>query len=483
MLPQLAEAAERHTIEQDFRGYTLVDQIPLVAEARMHARAEAYEVVEQNRQLLREGQFDRVAMPVDALGTARRVVGAKEGSLEAVEAYQGLVLDCQRLVAEARRKNTWEYFEPLRQHYDAQADDYVSHGFRMSEITKAGLTPTAEAEEIEIRVNDHVEERTYSAIRSLGGLALGGLETKVRTVSPCADWAIAALESGSKTGYGGNAPEIRKFMVRDVKIDPFTGDRIQEQIAVSGLYITESVHAEVMARKGVEIGASKQEIHQSQTIVDDDLLDYMSMADQIASRRSGKTIFMGEVVPEGTAKDYSLVRRQAAGRLEETNKIAVELAEFVYELAEAETESWLAVGLVEARTKKLLFRHASNNVSEAALIFDEQTAQGLEAIVDLQRSGQVDLAQQMLEQVESAAPPVSFCGAGSCGLEGVSSGSKEGKELAKKLGAEATDEIVKDTERACRCGKKSIVYAYNKQKVTKHCQSCGAFETKIKQSV
>jgi hypothetical protein len=39
--------------------------------------------------------------------------------------------------------------------------------------------------------------------------------------------------------------------------------------------------------------------------------------------------------------------------------------------------------------------------------------------------------------------------------------------------------LVRDKERACRCGKKSIVYAYNKSKVTKHCESCGATETKV----
>ena len=78
--------------------------------------------------------------------------------------------------------------------------------------------------------------------------------------------------------------------------------------------------------------------------------------------------------------------------------------------------------------------------------------------------------------VEQSAPPASSCGAGSCGLEEV---GVIDKMLQDDLKVEAGDTILRDTVRGCRsCGEKKIVYAFNKTKVNKLCEGCGAFESK-----
>ena len=66
--------------------------------------------------------------------------------------------------------------------------------------------------------------------------------------------------------------------------------------------------------------------------------------------------------------------------------------------------------------------------------------------------------------------------ANSCGLADFSSSLKE--RLAPHLQAEAGDTIIRDMVRRCGCGQRSIVYAFNLQKVNKLCTSCGAFESK-----
>lgn len=64
----------------------------------------------------------------------------------------------------------------------------------------------------------------------------------------------------------------------------------------------------------------------------------------------------------------------------------------------------------------------------------------------------------------------------SCGLATIDDSTK--RTLIPRLQAEANDNIILDAVRACVCGQKTIVYAYNLRKVNKLCLNCGAFESK-----
>src|SRR5579872_223443 len=95
------------------------DAIPEVCEARVKAAEYAQQVLSQNRQKVIEGEVDTVPLPVDVLGTARRVVEAENSHGRSSEVrsrlFEGLLLDCARVYAEAYRAKSWEYFAPSRQ--------------------------------------------------------------------------------------------------------------------------------------------------------------------------------------------------------------------------------------------------------------------------------------------------------------------------------------------------------------------------------
>ena len=451
--------------------YLSVDAIPEVATARLVARREAYEILERNRQHLRDGEFNSVSIPVDALGTAHRVAMARavygQDSPEAQESFQGLILDSERLLGEAARKNTFEYFKPLRQVRDTQTGSYLSHGQSISFMTEKGLSPVAEPEEQDRRINEHVEEATY---RAIGGISLTGT-IKVRTLSECTDWAIEAYQHNPKDGHGGYVPEIQKFMVRDVRFDPLTRDRHEEQIGISGIYITHEVITETIRRRGLEKeGLTKTELHGTQMLVDDDMIDFVADLDQVASEIHGKEIYLGEVLAEGQTKDYSYVREEAEKRRQNIVPKPAELAHFIMDLELQGTDEWLALGLVEAKVKEMLFGMAEADSSLAEVMFDKNTAHGLQEVAYLRSIGLIDEAQNRLDDVKAQAPAPGYCGAGSCGLESVLGGSDYAKKI-EKLGFDPKNSL-KDTERRCpRCTAKKVVYDLKKGE--KGCTGCG----------
>jgi hypothetical protein len=110
------------------------------------------------------------------------------------------------------------------------------------------------------------------------------------------------------------------------------------------------------------------------------------------------------------------------------------------------------------------------NPEQARVIFDDATADGLVLALEYRQKGMFDQALALETQIEARAPALSSCGAGSCGLAGVD--NKEAALLKKQLGAESGDTVLKDEVRRCKCGSKSIIYAFNKKKVIKFCSNC-----------
>ncbi len=465
-------------------NYIPIDAFPELAHARLVGRREAYEILEANRQNLIDGNFEAVSIPVDAIGTARRVVQAENiygrNSLVRQERFGGLVLDCNRLFAEAVRVNTYEYFPPLTLTYDEESEEYHSHGLAVMEMTQAGLSPVAKPEEVDRRINERVEEVTYKTIKRLGNILLAqSVETqpvKLRTISQCADWAIDEYNKMEKdkprVGFGGYAPQTKKLMIRDTLIDPKSNDRAEEQMGLSGVYITHEVISEALKRQGLrqEI-ATKTELQGAQLKVDDDMLDFVMLLDSVASEHSGLNIYLGEVLPAGKQKDYEHVREEAIERQQALNDLAYGLAEFVIGLERDGTDRWAAVGIVEAEVKRVLIDMADQDNTLAYDMFDYQTERGLQEVAYLRSIGQFDAAQLRLDQVAEQAPSPGYCGAGSCGLEEIRQGSKEAKAL-EEMGLNPSNSLI-DKKRVCRkCNAKKVAYALNDKK--KACLDCKA---------
>lgn len=467
--------------------YLSADELPEVAAMREAVRAEAWETVSFRQQQLAAGSYEQVPLAVDALSTAEAVIeaGMREGreSHSYQEKLAGLELDCLRLVTEWYRKKRPEYFPHSRHFFDAKTGDFYSHGLSIRQMTENALRPIAnDPEEVSRRVNERVENETPAIIGKIGSFALG--QVGIRTISECTDKAIQDYQDdiaagNPHRGYNGYVPEIEKVMIRDMRFDEATGDRLEEQVGLPGIYINHFVLQEALRRRGVETkGMDKTELHGTQLLVQDDLIDFVRLLDTVAGEEWCTSIFMGERVEADYAKDYDTIRQEALQRQEGLKDMAGKTAVFIMDLAADGYDRRKAPAKVEAFVKMLLLDEAKSDIVLAAEIFDAKTASGLQQVAYLESVGNNQAAFELFQKIEQAAPGGGFCGAGSCGLEGVDMKSSQGQALKRALKAESGDTVVKDKERACKCGQKSIVYAYNKNKVTKLCESCGAFESK-----
>lgn len=467
--------------------YIPADDIFEVATARQEIRDDAWATVRLREQQLAAGQEVIVPMAVDALSTAETVLEAArlhgQSSPEYQEKLSALQLDSLRLVAEWYRKKRPEYFPAVRHFFDAETGDFYSHGLSIRQMTENALRPIdSDPEETARRVNERVENETPRIIKKVGGFVLG--QIGIRTISECTDKAIDDYKSDAAAGraaggYNGYVPEIEKLMIRDMRFDERTGDRFEEQVGLPGTYINHYVIQQALKRKGVDAGSmDKTSLHGNQLIVADDLIDFVRLLDTVASEEWCTDVYMGEAVAPGITKNYENIRAEAISRQAGLEDQAGTVATFIMDLAADGVDRRKAPELVEAFVKKLLLNMAKDNVSLANQMFDERTGLGLQAVSQLEAAGRYQEAYELMKEVETAAPGGGYCGAGSCGLESVDAMGEAGKALSKKLQADSGDTLVRDKERACRCGQKSIVYAYNKHKVNKYCESCGSFESK-----
>lgn len=467
--------------------YISVDALPEVAAARQEVREQAWDVVRLRERQLAGEEAAVVPLAVDALSTAESVIEASTrhgiDSDIYLERLDGLELDCLRLVAEWYRKKQPEYFPASRHFFDAETGDFYSHGLSIRQMTENALRPIdGDYEEVSRRVNERVENETAHIIRKVGGLALQ--QVGIRTISECTDKAIRDYQTDRAAGaphrgYNGYVPEIEKVMIRDMRFEEETGDRLEEQIGLPGIFINHFVIQEALRRRGIEAGImDKTELHGTQLLVRDDLIDFVELLDTVASEEWCTNIFMGEEVAADYQKDYTAIREQALRRQEGLKDMASKTAVFIMDLAVDGVDRRKAPAMVESFVKKLLLDTAKTDTTLAIQIFDEKTAAGLKEVAYLGSIGRHSEAFSLLQKVEDLAPGGGYCSGGSCGLESVDMHSKEGKELKKLLKAEDGDTIVKDKERTCKCGQKSIIYAYNKNKVNKYCEHCKAFESK-----
>jgi len=467
-------------------GYQFVDSIPEVAELRQRERLGAWAVLNSRRS--QDGGREALTPPVDALSTAHSVINAARTYGANSEQFNtlrnGLQLDCQRLVAEWYRKNKAEYFPALCHTFDAQKQEFYSHGLSVTQMTHNALLPVANRPEEEVRrVNEKVEDATPLILsRVLGRGALSGV--KIRTFSECPEWARDEYEQDMAAkrkydGYLGYVPDIDKTMVRDQWIDPVTGDRMQVQISLSGKLITPEVKREALRRSGLDISddISRTELHGMQILAADDVMDVAKTMDEVARDYwCNPNIFMGEEVPAGHPKDYQDFIKESESRQDSLKSEAELVTSFVLDLATDDVDRNKALVMVEEFVKSVMLDLAKADINEAGAMFGQKTVEGLARVIALENSGDHEAAALLREEVFENAEGGGFCGGG-CGIEEVNTKTVAGAELAKKLGALPGEKVVKDKVRRCKCGG-GVAYAYSKEHVRKLCTGCGRSESK-----
>jgi hypothetical protein len=466
------QAIEAQVLAEWQTDYQFVDDIPEVAAAREQERVEAEDILATRRRLQAIGEV-AVQAPVDALSTAHKVIRAEVDHGEESDIYtelrDGLRLDCQRLVAEWYRKNKAEYFPASRHTFDETTEEFFSHGLSIRQMTENALMPISNNTEEEARrINERVEDATPQIMRGIGAVAIG--EQSIRTISECSDTAIEAYqrdqrEGNKHQGYFGYVPEIQKVMIRDIRLDVDSNDRFEEQVGLPGTYITHEIIQMALEEKGVSAAhMDKTELHGSQLLVSDDLMEFVEHLDNVASEQWCTNIFMGEEVAKDAIKDYAAFRAEALERQSSLLSLSEKVAHFVLHLATEGADRKEALVLVEDFVKILLLELGKKDAVAAEQMFDAKTASGLQEVLALEAAGRFEEAEVRMQEVERDAPGGGFCGAGTCeGLERVRLAGKELDELKKDLKAEAGDTLTKDVVRQCpKCGMRGDIYYAHK---------------------
>ena len=490
------------------------DKIPELNFIRRRAAQNAADILQQRRRQVIEHELEGPAIyPIDALGTAKKVeaIASKHGadSPEHKRAQEGHLLDTERLLEEGIVNLTWGYFEEVPQYLDETGQNYLAHGMSTREMNLNALSPLAEPEDRERRGHEYVEEEVYHAIprinnlpQKLGALGLTELVEKPGTVmvvklSPCSQLAKDAYKRDqeriaqglpvSQNGYGGMAPQIDKFKIRMARFDATTGTRYLSEFALPGLYITDEVQQDVLARRANakgDVPQTRMDMLSKEwlTSSEDEVFEFVQDLDEEASRRSGKPIYLGEVVSKDFDRNYDpeYIKAEARSRQKKLQEQATELNDFVLELQKNQTDSDLAGSLIQNKVKSMLLKVVEKDPDLAEHIFDKQTAVGFRKVAALKSAGLYQEAYRLQQDVEKNAPAVGYCGAGSCGLEDLKETAGEAV-VARKLGAKGR--LIKDRLRSCPgCKTKSIVYGLKKDKVSKVCTSCGNSEIDGKRS-
>lgn len=472
--------------------YIFVDSFPDIAQERQAVRSQAEATLEDRRlggALAGDQQTE--LLPIDALSGAQRVKHAAhrygEGSAEHAEAWDAHVLDCRRLMAEWYRKLRPEHFAPIRHTFNSDSQDYFLYGTSTGQVTQNALVPMPDKPEEEARrVAERLEEATPAIVRRrLGAAALRG--TVIRTMSECPDWAVADYQEDMKAGnahagYGGYVPEIDKLKIRDIVLDEQTGDRWVEEISLPGTYIAPIIRI-ALGKCGLDADhLDKTGLLGSQILAKDSLMQFVQLLDSVASEQWATTIYLGEEVAPDFVRDYSAFPTEAFERQKKQLDMALTLANFVYDLVEDDVDRRRAPAMVEQFVKIMLLNHAKQNLGAAEEMFNQETAIGLQQVIELEARGQFAEAERVMQEVEKNAPGGGYCGA-SCDIKRFNENGEKAKRIKEKLKAEAGDTLVEDKGRRCRnCSQKGqkgkLYYAYSPTKVNKYCDACGATDYK-----
>lgn len=446
------------------------DTIPEIAQARLQARLKANEILEERRQQVAEGEFVKVPLAVDPLGSARRLMRVAQlyddNNDKHREAFDELINDSRRALAEAFRRQTWEYFPPLIHHYNVQSGLYETGDVPLLKISRNGISPYANVEEQGRRINEYVEETTYNELRRKN---LTG--SWVLTISLCPAYATPDNDGA------GYVPELDKMMIRGVHYREGGEQRWTEQVGISGL-IASSALAETLRSLGAELPTDidRTDLLGRQLLVDSEqlggVMDFVAKLDET----TGPGIFMGEISRSG---DYSAAVVAAEQRLHELKSQALELAHYIYNLAEADVDGTWAAFKVRQKIDAMAHAIAQKDPDKAREMFDEKTARGYTWALEMEGNPEEfsrRTVKRFREHIQGEAPMVAYCGAGSCGLR---LASQEESWRGHRLGL--VGELILDTERRCPKGHgQSVLYDKHGNKA---CKTCGLTEAKTRRKV
>lgn len=455
------------------------DTLPELQQARAEGMQEAQAVLENNRNLALQGLDS--PLPHDVVGESEQLaqIARTKGkrSAEYVDRHEGLKVSARTLIAEVTSTYRRRLFPRLTQQLNSDGK-YEFHGSEVLNVTRNGLSAlTGYLEEEQRSTNDHAKEVVNHAIPRIQKLGSLGLQGALHTIeiAECPDWVIQAYKEGDTGAYAGYVPAIKKMMLQGMRFNE-DGTREQEMLALPGTHITHDVILRVLEKLGgINEGdqLNKTEVHGKQFIDIHELgvLGFAAKLDEVASEQSGKNIFLGEVVPDDYIKDYQQAVIEATQQEEANKHLVAPLTQLLINLEANGTDKIANEHILEAHINDALWEEVLENPDRAEEIFGKETADRLRKAAELEKQGLHKEANELRILAEKEAPPSTYCGGGSCGLETVAEGTPDAI-VARRMGLRGR-KLRKDKERACKaCSNFGLVYDADNGDTA--CVDCGS---------
>ena len=447
-----------------------LDTVNLFSDSKKFYQKRAEYILNGFQQKLDNGEFLEVPLAINVLSTANKYL-EEDDQTQKAKYFQAIEQDSSRLIAEAMRKNSWEYYPPVFEEYDPIQNDLKSNGINLSDVLRNGLSPLAKEEEKKIRVQEFVEHQVNLEIINL---IEDDHEVRLLSIKECPDYVIDEYvnNKSSEKLYGGYVPEIEKMVIQLTKLSK-QGASI-ELIGLSGKNIDHQIITQFLSEKNIiqDPNITKMELRSKQFIVEDDSLnifDFVEQLDEFSSEKTGKNIFLGEIISDNQEKDYLNAIEQSISRQKSYETKVKNLSRYLIDLCEQGNHPIKAEQELVQFLKRSLFNHVLEHNEQAKTIFNDNVARDIAMINVLIDNKETKQAQDLMKESFNKAPLISFCGAGSCGLIAVSQSSLESKTV-HSLGLKG--EVIKDTVRACIfCGKKEIFYDTKGNKACANCKS------------
>ncbi len=448
-----------------------LDNINLLADSKIFFQKKAQNILNEREQKLVFGQGNDVPLAINVLSTVQKYL-YEDNSSKKESYYQAIEQDSSRLLLEAMRKNSWEYYPPVYEEYDLTKNDLKANEIYLNEVLVNGLSPWAHKEEQAIRIQEFIEHQINLEIINL--LPEDDSEVILLSIKECPDYVIDEYNNTNdlENSYGGYVPEVEKMVIQLTKLSK-NGASI-EQIGLPGKNINHHTIIQFLNEKQILCNSdlSKMELRQKQFIIRNPsitILDIVAQLDEYSSQKLAKNVFLGEVIKAREEKNYSKAVEQSISRQKTIETKVKNISHFLIDLCEQELDPIVAENELIKYLKKILFEHVLEHNDQAKTIFDERTAHNISIINNLIIDQKNDQALSLIKSTFRSAPRVGFCGAGSCGLIAINQFSQEAK-VVHGLGLKG--EVIKDTVRVCVfCGKKNIFYDSGGNKACASCKS------------
>jgi hypothetical protein len=455
--------------EQEFIALELRHQDEITFVAR-RAEQLARETAHQMQEDFWHSDVVRDYTPNDTLGYQRRYIALEESAASEFvlkEAAEARKHNVRVGFGEAMQALTWDLPEPRC--YLQSADGTLHDGgYEIGSMFYNALSPLNGEVELERRI---YEAANFRAIEQAG---------RIEELAKNAAFVEISMRN-TERGASGYVEEIDKLQIRYSKFvdTPRGRELVMQPMYLDGRLFDEHFMNGFLESLGVSTQGGKldrTEILSKPIMVDAsqirDVVDFVAIMDEAASEWHGKDIFVGEVVEQNTAKNYSGLAAISKQRYAMIEDAVTHIDAEALKMARQGAEPAEASVMLDALQKRVALQICRTNPGVASIAFDSTTEQLLMQANVLEAEGRQSEADSMFDLAVEVAPDLRGCGA-ACSIR---EANLDERVKAMRSGLKEYDLSGKfyfDGEANCpACGRKGILRGGNGAVcANKQCQS------------